>query len=182
VTEDRVIEASALRDHFRRQRVWTHVLVGALPEELFDWAPEGAGFTCGGLVRHLMQAEVFWARLLGAAVAGEAYDPFGIEGSFEQRVEQFRGPNVGASRSDRLGTTFAECVENWSGLQQKTEELIGSLEADDLQASATHPLTGLKAPVWEMILVMIEHEAHHRGQLSAYLKARGIEHPPSLWS
>jgi uncharacterized damage-inducible protein DinB len=177
------IEARALLSHFHRQRDWTRSLVGALPEELFDWVPEGAGFSCGGLIRHLMQAEVFWARLLGAAVAGEAYDPFGMDGSPAQRVEQFRESNVNASRSDRLGTTFGECLEAWEGLQNKTEALIGSLASRDLEAiSAVHPLTGLEAPLWEMVLVMIEHEAHHRGQLSAYMKARGIDHPSTLWS
>jgi uncharacterized damage-inducible protein DinB len=176
------MDANALLSHFRRQRTWTRDLVAVLSEEHFEWVPEGAGFSCGGLVRHLMQAEVFWARLLSTAAAGEAYDPFGIPGSFEERIERFREPNVGASRSDKLGSTPAECLENWLGIQQKTEAVIAGLDESALEARATHPLTGLEAPLWEMILVMIEHEAHHRGQLSAYLKARGVQHPPTLWS
>ncbi len=177
------IDANALLGHFRRQRVWTRELVAAWPEELFGWVPEGAGFSCGGLVRHLMQAEIFWARLLGAAVAGKVYDPFGIAGSLAERVEQFRDSNVNASRSDRLGTTFDECLEAWSGIQQKTEVLIAGLGSRELEeVSATHPLTGLEAPLWEMLIVMMEHEAHHRGQLSAYLKIRGLDHPTTLWS
>jgi uncharacterized damage-inducible protein DinB len=177
------IDAQALLSHFRRQRVWTRELVAAWPEELFEWVPEGAGFSCGGLVRHLIQAEVFWVRLLRAAAAGEVYDPFGIDGSPPERVERFRDSNVDASRSDRLGATFGKCLEAWSGIQQRTEEVIAGLSAQELEEiSAVHPLTGLEAPLWELLMVMIEHEAHHRGQLSAYLKARGLDHPTTLWS
>lgn len=177
------IDSNALLDHFRRHRRWTRDLVGVAPEELFDWIPEGAGFSCGGLVRHLMQAEVFWRRLMQAAVANEPYDPFGIEGTLEERVETFRRPNVGASRQERMGTSFARCLETWTVIQAATEEAISSLSPTDLEdIRTTHPLTGLEGPLWELLIVMMEHEAHHRGQLSAYFKMRGVEHPPTLWS
>ena len=177
------IDASALLSHFRRHRRWTCELVAACPEEFFEWVPEGAGFSCGGLVRHLMQAEAFWVRLLRAAAAGEVYDPFGLAGPFEERVERFRDPNLDASRNDRFGATFAECLEAWNGMQKKTETVIAALDERDLEETlATHPLTGLKAPLWEMVIVMMEHEAHHRGQLSAYMKSRGAGHPTTLWS
>jgi uncharacterized damage-inducible protein DinB len=40
-----------------------------------------------------------------------------------------------------------------------------------------HPLLAMRVPVWDMFLVFIEHEIHHRGQLSAYLKALGVDQP-----
>jgi uncharacterized damage-inducible protein DinB len=31
-----------------------------------------------------------------------------------------------------------------------------------------------------MLLTMVDHEVHHRGQLSGYLKTLGIQQPPFL--
>lgn len=176
------MDAVALLEHFRRHRTWTRDLVAAVPEELFDWVPPGGGFSCGGLVRHLMQAEIFWCRLLRAAVAGETYDPFGLPGSREERVEAFREINVSASRSEKMGNSFSECLDSWQAIQIETEGFIGALTREDLeQRSARHPLTGLIGSIWEFLVVMMEHEAHHRGQLSAHLKSRSIDLPTTLW-
>ena len=179
----RVSRQASLLKHFRRQREWTRALIAALPEELFDWQPEGSGFSCGGLVRHLIQAEIFWRKLLQSAVAGREYDPFGIRGDLATRLESFRPVNVGASRDDRLGSSFQECLDSWLSVQEGTERFLERLPEDALlRVRAKHPLSGLEAPLWEMLLVMMEHEAHHRGQLSAYLKSRELEHPVSLWT
>lgn len=167
-----------LLDHFRRQRAWTRSLVAAIPEERFDWAPAPSDFTCGGLVRHLMQAEIFWSKLVTRGARGEVYDPFGLPGSGQERMTAFRSRNVSASGDSRMGSSFAECLRRWREIQARTEEELGRLSQQDLSVSMTHPLTGLAAPVWEMLLVMIEHEAHHRGQLSAYLKVLELPQPP----
>jgi uncharacterized damage-inducible protein DinB len=163
--------------HFRRQREWTRRLVAAVPEERFDWAPSERDFSCGGLVRHMIAAEVFWRRLLLAAARGEAYDPFGLPGDLPERYEAFREPNLRSSRSDRYGASFAACLEAWRPVQAETERELGALGDDELQAEAYHPVAGLRLPVWEMLLVLMTHEAHHRGQLSAYLKVLGLRQP-----
>ena len=62
----------------------------------------------------------------------------------------------------------------WHALEGLPAGTIDSVQA-------RHPLTGLKAAIGQMVLVMMSHEAHHRGQLSAYLKSRGVEHPTTLW-
>ena len=169
-------------EHFRHQRRWTRRIVAAIPEDHFDWRPAHDAFSCGDLVRHLMQAEIFWRRLLQAAVAGETYDPFGLSGSRDERLEGFREVNVAASRTRRLGSSFSECLDSWQSIQAETEEFVVGLTKEDLeQKSACHPLTGMTGPIWEFLVVMMEHEAHHRGQLSAHLKSRHIDHPTTLW-
>lgn len=176
-------ESADLLAHFRRQRDWTRDLVAAIPEEHFDWAPNEASFSCGDLVRHLAQAEIYWRKLLEKAVEGVEYDPFGFEGSADERMTAFRAPNLEASRNNRLGESFAECLASWGDIQVKTEEVLGSLTADDLEgARARHALTGLEGSVREFVVVMLEHEAYHRGQLSAYMKMLGLEHPTSMWT
>ena len=169
--------------HFRRQRRWTRDLVAAVPEEHFDWSPGEGSFSAGQLVRHLMQAETFWCRLLEKAIEGEVYDPFGLPGSADERMRSFRAPNVQASADSRLGSTFAECLDSWEGVQARTEELISGLSANQLsEIEVRHPLTGLEGTLDEFLLVMFEHEAHHRGQLSAYMKVLGLEQPTTLWT
>lgn len=169
--------------HFRRQRQWTRALVAVIPEERFEWAPSATSFSCGGLVRHLMQAEVFWCRLAVRAARGERYDPFELSGSAEERLGEFRLQNLEASRSARYGESFSACLERWREIELRTTAELAAIGASDLQSvEAVHPLTCMRVPLWELLLVMLEHEAHHRGQLSAYLKMLRLEQPAAaLW-
>jgi uncharacterized damage-inducible protein DinB len=168
--------------HYRRQRRWTVALVEAVPEEHFGWAPAPDAFTCGGLVVHLIQSENFWRRLILAAARGEGYDPFepmGLPPPGAERMVAFRPANVGSSADPRHGRTFAECLAAWRAVQAKTEEQLSALTPGELAGGRLrHPLTGFEVPLWEGLLVFVEHEAHHRGQLSAYLKALGVPQPP----
>jgi len=165
-------------EHFSRQRRWTLALVEAIPSEHFDWAPAEDAFSCGDLVRHLMQAEIFWSRLLTTAAGGETYDPFGFEGSAEERLSDFRKPNLEASHQGRLGESVGECLSRWGEIQERTQREFAALRDSALHdILVRHPLTRVEAPLWRMLLLMVEHEAHHRGQLSAYLKMLGVEQP-----
>jgi uncharacterized damage-inducible protein DinB len=164
--------------HYRRQRVWTRALVAAIPAEHVGWAPRPGEFSCLGLVRHMMQAEVFWRRLLVAGARGEAYDPFRLPGALAERLAAFREPNVRSSESPKYGRDVEECLARWTEIQRETEADLGAIPEDKLGVEIYHPLAGLRAPLWEMALVMVEHEGHHRGQLSAYLKSLGVAQPP----
>ncbi len=164
--------------HYRRQRAWTRALVRAIPDEHFGWAPAPDAFSCGDLVRHLIQAEGFWRKLLLAAVAGEKHDPFGLGGSATERMAAFRPRNLEVSHSPRLGETAAACLAAWEELQERNERELATITPEQLSIVVEHPLTRLRAPLWEMLLVVLEHEAHHRGQLSAYLKMLGVPQPP----
>lgn len=168
--------------HYRRQRRWTRELVEAIPPEHFDWAPLPESFTCGDLLRHLIQAEIFWCRLITKAAAGEAYDPFELQGDSAARLAAFRKPNLEGSHDPKYGTTFAEGLARWAVVAQRTADELAKLAPEHLAQTGKHPLTGLEAPLWELLIIMVEHEAHHRGQLSAYLKILGEDQPVDLWS
>ena len=153
----------------------------AIPEDRFGWKPEGETFTLGGIVVHLIQAEIFWSRLIGKAAAGEVYDPFPLPGEAgPERMGQFRGPNVQGSQDNRYGESFAALLESWRAVAAKTEEHLGALPDSAWDRTARHPLTGLETGIWEMLMVFVEHEAHHRGQLSAFLKIIGVSQPAVL--
>jgi uncharacterized damage-inducible protein DinB len=167
--------------HLRRERAWTRALFAAVPEEHAGWSPGPEEFSCLGLLRHLMQAEVFWRRLLVAGSRGEAFDPFRLPGTLRERVEAFRAPNVQSSRSERYGTSIAACLESWQEIQAATERELAAIPAEQFASARTsQPLSGMTATIWELALVMMSHEGHHRGQLSAYLKVLGVPQPPIL--
>lgn len=168
--------------HFRRHRGWTRGFVAAIPEEYFGWSPRLDDFTCGGLVRHMIAAEVFWRKLIVAGAAGEPFDPFQLPGDLRARVEAFRAPNVAAARREKYGKSFAECLASWAPIQAETEAALGAIAERNLDRAILHPLAGLRAPAWEMCWGMIDHEAHHRGQLSAYLKMIGVPQAPVIFS
>ena len=171
--------AERLVVQFRRERRWTRELVEAVPEEHFSWTPSTAAWSCGGIVTHLIHAELFWRKLLLAAVRGEAYDPFALPGStVRERYEAFRPRNDAGSRSGRFGTSFATCLATWQPIGDETARELSSIPDDRLGVLVTHPVAGLTAPVEDMILTFFSHESHHRGQLSGYLKMLGVRQPP----
>jgi uncharacterized damage-inducible protein DinB len=167
--------------YFRRQRSWTRSLVAAAPEAHFGWRPSVSAFSCGELVRHLIQSEGFWRRLILEALENRRYDPFGLAGTDRERMTAFRQPNLESSRTEKFGSTFAECLASWTHVQQRTEEELACISPQQLTlVEVEHPLLALRFPLWEALLTMVGHEVHHRGQLSAYLKALGAEQPAVL--
>lgn len=169
--------------HFRRQRAWTRAIVAAVPEEKFDWAPAEDAFSCGDLVRHLIQSEIFWTRLIEHGARGEEFDPFDLEEPpGDRRMTAFRGHNLQAAHNPRYGTSPGECLAKWEEVSAETERRLQTIEDEALHARRMHhPLAGLEGPVWEFLVAMLEHEAHHRGQLSAYLKMLGVPQPAAAW-
>ena len=100
-------------------------------------------FSCGELVRHLVQSEGFWRRLNVEAVKGRAFDPFGLSGDGREQDGAPSGrrtwPRAG---SEKLGATFAECLELWLPIQARTEEeLAAHLPRSSSQSvEVDHPL------------------------------------------
>jgi uncharacterized damage-inducible protein DinB len=173
-------------EHFltqlRRQRRWTRTVVEAIPEEHFEWRPETGGFSCGDLVRHLMQAEIFWTRLIVKASQGERLDPFQLQGDAEERLRTFRGRNLESSHDARYGTTLAGALERWDEIHERSlAELATVPDAALYEVEVLHPLTRMQGPLWQIMLTMLAHEGHHTGQLSAYLKFLGDPIPAAAF-
>ena len=100
------------------------------------------------------------------------------DGSAQERLEGFRRPNLDSSHQTKLGSSPAQCLASWREIEERAWRELGAIPDEALhQVTVTHPLTRVEAPLWRMLLVMAEHEAHHRGQLSAYLKMMGVEQP-----
>ncbi|MGH9382340.1 MAG: DinB family protein [Thermoanaerobaculia bacterium] len=169
--------------HFRRQRGWTRGIVEAVPPEHFDWAPAEGAFSCGDLIRHLMQAEIFWTRMIVHGARGESFDPFAMpEPPGVERMTAFRPRNLETAHNPKYGTTVEECLARWSEISAETERRLSEIPDAALgERRLRHPLAGFEGPLWEFLVGMLEHEAHHRGQLSAYLKMLGAPQPAGAW-
>jgi len=50
-------------ERFRRSRRGTCTLVAVIAEAQFEWRPGEPCFSCGDIVRHLMQSGIFWRKL-----------------------------------------------------------------------------------------------------------------------
>lgn len=152
----------------------------AVPPEHFDWRPHAGAFSCGDIVRHLMLAEQVFRLFLEASGRGEDWDPWGMTGPGEERLRNARRAVLEAAGTSELGSTVDECIEQWAAQQVETETVLAAVPDEALGRIVEHPALALRAPVWEMFLLMIEHEIHHRGQLSAYLKMLRVEQPAML--
>lgn len=128
-----------------------------------------------------MQAEIFWRKLLVKGAAGERFDPFRIEGSALDRLKAFRGVNLESSQRDSWGKTASECLEAWQAIEADTIEAFSALSDEALDVEIEHPLLDVREPLSTLFTMMFEHEAHHRGQLSAYLKVLGVEQAPGTY-
>jgi uncharacterized damage-inducible protein DinB len=166
-------------DVFHRERDWTRRLVAAMPETAFGWRPAPDAFSCGELVIHLVQAERFWRQLFLEAAAGRDWDPFHLAGDGSERLVAFRPQNLRSAGRAGVPTSFAACLVWWDEVQAETEQALASFSAEQLaNVVVDHPIGRLHLTLGEMMHYMVSHEAHHRGQLSAYAKMLGVPQPP----
>jgi uncharacterized damage-inducible protein DinB len=129
-------------------------LAGCIPEPALDWAPTPAAFTCADIVRHLAAAERF--TFVEIAVGGTSRYP-------------------GHDKSLAYGKEGV--LAYLDTLHEQSMALLQTLDDDALERRITTP-AGAQIPTWRWLQLMVEHEAHHRGQLYLMLRLLGVETPP----
>jgi uncharacterized damage-inducible protein DinB len=76
-----------------------------------------------------------------------------------------------------LGTLKTE----WPALQQRWKEWAAPLGDQDVVAKISYrDLKGnpYESPLWQILLHVVNHATHHRGQVSGFLRAMGHTPPP----
>jgi uncharacterized damage-inducible protein DinB len=134
--------------HARTRRV--AVLV---PPDDLEWAPAPGRFTFGDLVRHLA----------------------GIErGMYAETVHgrPSRYPGHGRELADGFDATIAY----YDRLYAESRALFAALDEERWSAKCETP-AGAPITVSKWLRLMVEHEAHHRGQLYLMLGMRGVKAP-----
>ncbi len=132
----------------------TRRIVALIPAEELEWAPAPGKFSFGDLVRHLAGIERW---MYAETVHG--------------RPSRYAGH--GRELADGLEATLAY----YDRLHAESRALFAALDDAALDRRSQTP-AGVPITTWKWLRAMIEHEAHHRGQLYLMLGLRGVPTPP----
>jgi uncharacterized damage-inducible protein DinB len=137
--------------YFDRIRERTMRVVACVPPDRIDWTYQEGKFTFGDVMRHLASIER-WMFAENAMLRPSRYPGHGPElaDGYDAVVDYMR--------------------------RMHTESMALFVEAD-LDALCTTP-GGADLRVSKWLRAMIEHEAHHRGQLYMYCAMLAVKTPP----
>ena len=140
--------------YFGNVRERTMRVARSIPPDKIDWTYAPGKFTLGDLLRHLAVAERYmWAE--------------NVQGH----------PARYATHGKELADGY-ECVMAFlEKLHAESMEIFARLTDDDLQRTCM-TIAGTEAPIRLCLRSMVEHEAHHRGQIYSYLGILGVPTPP----
>lgn len=145
-------DLSIFLDYFDKVHERTMRVARCIPADKVDWSYREGKFTVGDIARHIALAN----RLIFA-------DPLA------GRPCQYAG----------CGREFAASQEEILALMQRlhteSRDIISGLK--DLNSKCRTP-DGASITKWKWMRAMVEHEAHHRGQIYFYLAMLGVPTPP----
>ena len=132
----------------------TRRVVECIPPDRLEWTHHPGRFTLGDQVRHLAAIERY---MYGETIAGRPS----------------RYPGCGRELADG----YDAVLEYLDRLDAETRAIIGSLADADLQRKCETP-AGTPITTWKWLRAMVEHEAHHRGQIYLMLGMLEVPTPP----
>jgi uncharacterized damage-inducible protein DinB len=141
-------------DYFESVRGRTRRVAACIPAADIEWTYAPGKWTLGDLVRHLGSVER-WMFTENALQKPSAY--------------RGHGPEL----ADGLVATLAYL----DAMHAESVELLRGLSPDDLGRPCPTP-GGRPIATWKWLRAMLEHEAHHRGQIYLMLSMRGVSTPP----
>jgi uncharacterized damage-inducible protein DinB len=132
----------------------TRRVVQRIPPDEIEWSHEAGRFTLGDIVRHLAAIERW---MYAETVKG--------------RPSKYPG-----CRRD-LADGYEAVVNYLDDRHAESVEIFRTLSDADLKAKCTTP-AGMQITTWKWLRAMVEHEAHHRGQIYMMLGMLGVDTPP----
>jgi uncharacterized damage-inducible protein DinB len=141
---------------------FTRTLLQAVPEGRMDWKPHEKSMSLGELTGHLAEMPVWVGSMmepeLDFAAMMSDYKPL-VPASREEMAKVFEAnlPLVAEHLADK-DDAFLE--ETWT-MRKGDQVLMQSPRKDVLRS------------------IIIHHAAHHRGQLTVYLRLMGVPVPPT---
>jgi uncharacterized damage-inducible protein DinB len=141
-------------DYWKGVRKRTRRIAELIPADRIEWTYDPGRWTLGDIVRHLGTIERY---MYAETVRG---NPSRYPGHGRDLAE---GRDAVLAFLDRM---HAESLEVFAGLG----------EADFAGKSLTP--AGTPITTWKWLRAMVEHEAHHRGQLYLMLGMIGVATPP----
>ena len=148
------LHAPSFVEYWRNARLRTFRVLDHLPEAELEWSYAPSRFTFGDLLRHLAGIERY--------MYGE---------NVMQRPSSYPGHAVDlAAGVDAVREYMSRC-------HTEAVAIFSALTPEQLEAKCLTP-AGKPITVWKWLRAMVEHEAHHRGQLHLMASMRGISLPP----
>jgi uncharacterized damage-inducible protein DinB len=135
--------------HGRTRRV-----ILCIPATDLEWSPGPGRWSFGDIVRHLA----------------------GIERWMYAETVQGR-PSKYAGHGRTLAEGFDAVLAYYDRLHEDAKATFASLTPSQLAGKCTTP-AGAPITTYKWLRAMLEHEAHHRGQLYMMLSLRGVKTPP----
>jgi len=132
----------------------TRRVVQRIPPDEIEWSHETGRFTLGDIVRHLAAIERW---MYAETVKG--------------RPSKYAG-----CRRD-LADGYEAVVNYLDDRHAESVEIFRTLSDADLKTKCTTP-AGTHITTWKWLRAMVEHEAHHRGQIYMMLGMLGVDTPP----
>lgn len=132
----------------------TELVISAIPHEDFDWAPGEGRFSFADQIRHIATIERY---MYGETVQGR------------QSAYQGHGPDLADGPEMVLGY--------YKRLHEVSVRIFAAIPAAAYTTKVETP-AGTPITLWKWLRAMIEHEAHHRGQIYMMLGLRGVATPP----
>ena len=146
--------ATELGDYWKGVRRRTRRIAELIPAERMEWSPAEGRWTFGDILRHLAAIERW---MYAETVHG--------------RPSRYAG-------HDRALADGREAVLAYlDRMHAESVELFAALD-DERMAGKTLTPAGTPITTWKWLRAMIEHEAHHRGQLYLMLGLLGVPTPP----
>ncbi|HEX8684813.1 MAG TPA: DinB family protein, partial [Ardenticatenaceae bacterium] len=136
-------------EYFEGVRRRTLRYVRVIPADSVEWMPKEGEFTCGEIVRHIAAAEEMFVGVV-------------IEG-------RWRYPGHDAAPHSSLDVTLARLDTCHAQAMARLSEL-----PDEALYQPRPTLNGPPVKARRLLMVMVEHEVHHRSQLAVYLALLGV--------
>jgi len=149
-----IVRVAPFLEYFDRFHERTRRVIACVRAEDLEWVPAPGRMTAGDLIRHLAATERF---MYAETVHG--------------RPSRFAGHD--RSHADGLEATLSYYDRLHAESRALFAELPDARLAEKCQTPAGIPIT-----VGKWLRAMLEHEAHHRGQLYFLLGLRGVPTPP----
>jgi uncharacterized damage-inducible protein DinB len=140
--------------YFDSVRGRTRRVAACIPTERIEWTHRPGAFTLGDLVRHLGAIERW---MFVENVAGRPS----------------RYPGHGRELADGRDAVLAYLDR----MHEESLAVLRVLTPEDLARHCTTP-GGASITAWKWLRGMVEHEAHHRGQIYLMLSMLGVPTPP----
>ena len=140
--------ARAYQTQWERSRALTLQYATSTPPELYAYRPQPNLWTYGEHLIHMFDSErMIWRRFLGLETSSS--ETFISKDAVIEYIKRVT--------SETRGFMTDLSDEQWEGLYPT--------------------LSGKQIPFFEMLLQQLDHEAHHRGQLTQYLRQNGLVPP-----